>query len=207
MRSLWFIPVLCLMLSFEAFSQDAEPAVTINDATSIKAKVYKFAVSTSAECTNPTTIFESASGIEADLITKPSFGKGKIANGTYRCLMVEVSKIVNTTGPGGCTTPKDNLICADGQQSKLVSGTNVTCAGGATSDQRVAIYFNTLSTNNSGNRVLLPPISGTDTTSGVTLNAPLVFPTNNKGSMKIKKSIIKSDNCTLDGVTFSFTSP
>jgi len=188
-------------------SQDADPATppTI-DATSIKYKVYKIAMSLSAECTNPVTLLESAAGVQSDLMTTPTFAKGKIAAGTYRCVMVELSKNINTTAGGTCTTARDNLICPDSDTSKLINGTSVTCSGGTGNDQRVVLYYTTLSAQTSGARALLPPLNGTDTTSGVTLSTPIVFPTNKKAAVRINKTFINSGSCATTGYpTFSIS--
>ncbi len=187
------------------FAQDAEPAVEIRDATSIKYKIYKIALSASAECTNPVTLLESPTGVQSDLLATPTFAKGKISAGTYRCVLIELSKNINTTSSAPCTVPRDNLICADNQESKLIGGTPVTCSGGTGNDQRVVLYYTTLSAQTSGTRVFLPPTGAADTTSGVTLTTPIVFPTNKRAAVRINKRIIHSGTCGLDTVNFSIS--
>lgn len=151
---------------------DAEPAGTEGieqgpgPATSIQAKVYKLAVAASADCTAPTTVFESTNGVQADLVGKQTFGSGKIANGTYRCVIIEMSKLASVTS-ATCSAPASYPLCSDGQQSKLTSGSNVTCSGGAGNDQRIALYFTTLAATNTGNNVFLPPTSASDTANGI----------------------------------------
>ncbi|WP_157210348.1 hypothetical protein [Turneriella parva] len=167
--------------------------------------MYKIALSTSAECTNPVTLIESAAGVQSDLLSTPTLAKGKIASGTYHCIMVELSKIVNTASTGACTTAQNNLICADGQDSKLINGTAVSCSGGTGNDQRVVLYYNTLSASTSGTRVLLPPTSAVDTTSGVTLGTPVVFPTNKRAAVRINKQVIQDGTCTISNPTFSIS--
>lgn len=194
-------------LAFSVAAQDSEPPATTLDATSIKLKLYKFAVSANADCTNATTVFESAVGIESDMLTSPTFGKGKIPSGTYRCIMIEVSKLMNTAAGGTCTTPKNNLLCADAQQSKLVDGSNVTCSGGTSNDQKVVLYFTTLSAGNTGTRALLPPTNSSDTTSGMVLSNPIVFPTNKKAILRIVKQMISSVNCNSATPTISISVP
>jgi len=190
-------------------AQDSEPSTeepaTFLNATSIKYKIYKIALSTSAECTNPVTLLESATGVQSDLLTTPTFAKGKIAAGTYRCVLIELSKIINTAATGACTTAQNNLICADGQESKTISGTPVTCSGGTGYEERVVLYYTTLSAQTSGTRVFLPPTSAADTTSGVTLASPIVFPTNKRAAVRINKQIIHSTTCGLGTVNFSIS--
>lgn len=207
---IWHLTISTVLLSFMVLpvtAQDSEPATTTLDATSIKFKIYKFAISTNADCTSPTTIFESASGIQSDMLTSPTFGKGKIPSGTYRCLMIEASKLINTAASGTCTTPKNNLICSDTQQSKLVDGSAVTCSGGTSNDQRVVLYFTTLSAGNTGTRALLPPTNSSDTTSGMVLSNPVVFPTNKKAVLRIVKQMISSATCDSTGTTISISVP
>lgn len=198
-------PVTFLMIP--ASAQDSQPPQTIVDATSIKFKLYKLAVSTSADCSSPTTVFESTAGIQSDMLTSPTFGKGKMPSGTYRCMMIEVSKLINTTAGGTCTTPKNNLICSDTQQSKLIDGSAVTCSGGTANDQRVVLYFTTLSAGNTGTRALLPPTSGSDTTSGMVLSNPIVFPTNKKAVLRIVKQMIVDTTCDSATPTISISVP
>ncbi len=193
------------LVTVSVFGQDAEPAAEIRDATSIKYKIYKIALSTSAECTSPVTLLESATGVQSDLLATPTFAKCKIPAGTYRCVMIELSKNINTTSTAPCTTPRDNLICADSQESKLIAGTPVTCSGGTGNDQRVVLYYTTLSAQTSGTRVFLPPTGGADTTSGVTLTTPIVFPTNKRAAVRINKQIINGTTCGLDTVNFSIS--
>lgn len=202
-----FALIAAVLLGAPVFSQDAEPPVTTLDATSIKLRLYKVAVSTNADCTSPTTVFESATGIQSDMLTSPTFGKGKIPSGTYRCMMIEASKLMNTTAGGTCTTPKNNLICSDTQQSKLIDGSAVTCSGGTASDQRIVLYFTTLSAGNTGTRALLPPTSGSDTTSGMVLSNPIVFPTSKKAVLRIVKQMISSATCDSITPTISISVP
>jgi hypothetical protein len=190
---------------FPVMAQDAEPAAEIRDATSIKYKIYKIALSSSAECTSPVTLLESATGVQSDLLATPTFAKGKISSGTYRCVMVELSKNINTTTTAPCTAPRDNLICAEGQESKTISGTPVTCTGGTGNDQRIVLYYTTLSGQTSGARVFLPPTDASDTSSGVTLTTPIVFPTNKRAAVRINKRVINGTTCGLDTVNFSIS--
>lgn len=193
------------------FGQDAEPAGTegvYEDATTLKLKIFKLAIAANADCSTPVTVFESASGVEADLIAKQNFGSGKIPNGTYNCVIIEMSKNITTTAAvSACTTPKASSLCVDSWASKLINGSDITCSGGNTNDQRVALYFTTLATENSGNRIFLPPLSGSDTTSGAKLDAAIVFPSKKKGVLKVKKHIVDTVTCSAAGATFGFGVP
>lgn len=168
---------LVLSLSAQSFAGKG----TI-DAASMKLTVHKFGVSTSADCKNPKIVFESASGVEEDLLSNPTFGSGPVDPGTYNCVLIEVSKIIKTsakTSAGACTagTEFSDVICGDGQKSVLADGTPVTCSGSATNPQHVTLFINTAAAGASGERALLPPTDASDTTSGLKLTSPLVVST------------------------------
>jgi hypothetical protein len=198
---------LCLTAS-AAFAQDAEPASVELDAASIVVTIYKVALSTSNLCTNPTVIFESATGVPVDIKQAPTLAKGKIPNGTYACVLVEIGKMIttaaSTTQDGNpnttCTTAASRKICADGQASQMINGTAVTCAAGQDT-QHVTLFFTTLSANTavdtSGANTLLPPQSGGDTTHGFNLSSAIAYPANKKARLRLKKKIIASSGCVV----------
>lgn len=175
------------------------------DAATMKFTLYKFAVSTSKACTNPITIFESATGVQKDLLEDPTFGSGTVDAGTYPCVMLEVSKIINTSGTTACQTPWDDVICGNGQLSKEINGSNVTCSGDAGNDQMVTLFITTASAGTSGNRSLLPPDDENDTTAGIKLTNAFVVSANTSGTFKVKKTaFITSGTCSTSAPTFSF---
>ena len=93
--------------------------------------------------------------------------------------MIEVSKIINTAvavPQGNCnsTTPFDDVICNDGQESQLIDGTPVTCSGDISNDEHVTLFLTTLSAGTSDDKALLPPANSTDTTSALKLLSPFV---------------------------------
>lgn len=195
------------------FAQDAEPAGPPSYpevASSIKIRVYKLALSTSADCTSPVTVFESSNGVEADLVSKPTFGKGKIPSGTYNCMMIELSKVINVTGRDVCQTAANKLICPDNTISQTIGSStaaNVTCSGGTGNDQHVTLYFTTQATRTEAltyeSRVLLPPQNGTDANSGIKLPGALVYPSTRRGVISVKKSILDT-GCNA-GAKFTVT--
>lgn len=211
-RSLFFTTV-ALLLTRSAFAQDSEPAVAELEAAAVQVTVYKIALSSNSLCTNPITIFDSSTGAQVDLKQVPTLAKGKINNGTYHCLMVEVSKMIrtaaSTTQDGNpnitCTTSVNRRICADNQASKLINGTAVTCLNAqdaANPPQRVTLYFTTLSTNNnsdtSGTNTLLPPTTTTDTGYALSLSGPITYPTNKTARLRLKKKVVLGNsNCDV----------
>ena len=203
-----YLAILCLsILSTTAF------ATGNIDASEMKFKIYKFAVSGSAACTNPISIFTSATGSEQDMLSGPTFGSGHLASGTYPCVMIELSKIIKTAAAatsGSCTSGLEfsDVICQDGvQSSQLIDGTSVSCSGGTGNDQHVTLFITTISAGSSGNRSLLPPTSATDTTSGLRLTSPFVVSASVSGTFAVNFHNFLSSGgglCNTSAPTFSF---
>lgn len=185
------------------------PAHALLNASSLKLTVYKFAVSTSADCSSPATVFTSVAGVEVDMVAGGTFGAGSLDAGTYPCVMIETSKIVKITPTGGatCVAAFNDVICNDsGQTSKLLDGTTTTCSGGISNNQHVVMYLNTLRTAaNCGNNCFLPPTSATDTTGGIKLTNPFVVTTDAAGTLTITKGFITDGTpCSTTAPTFAF---
>ncbi len=62
-------------------------------------KIYKFAVSTSEDCSNPIIVYENAAPEYSDFAKGPTFGSWHLADGTYKCVMFEMSDHIRYT-PG-----------------------------------------------------------------------------------------------------------
>ncbi|MGZ3687699.1 MAG: hypothetical protein ACXVBW_05335 [Bdellovibrionota bacterium] len=161
------------------------------DTSSTKLKIYKFAVSASALCTNPVTVFSSTAGTSTDILQAPTIGTGTLAKGTYSCVIIEASKLISfvpaaNTGTNcvSGTTYSIN-ICSDGTTSKLVDGTSVSCSGGATNDQKVAFYLTTQSTDTIGTHAFSPPTLSTDTSSGIKLSSALTISADASGTFVV----------------------
>lgn len=193
---------LLVTLVLPTYAQDTESYI---DASSIKIKIYKLAVSTSADCSNAVTVYNLDSAGQMDLASKPVLAKGNIAAGTYRCIIAEMSKIMTTNGSGACTTPRNDAICPDTWQTKLIDGTNVTCSGGTGNDQRIAVYFTTLGPDTPGTRRFLPPADGSDLTSGIKLALPVALSNSVKGILKISKIglLRQTGSCAAENPNFS----
>jgi hypothetical protein len=171
-------------------------------------KICNFAVSTSKACTSPITIFSDSAGVERDLLSSPTFGSGSVDAGTYPCILIEISKLIKTTGTTDCTEEWTDMICQDNtQSSKLIDGTSVTCSGGKSNDQHVTLYITTASTGSSGDRALLPPDNETDTTAGLKLTSPFIISADTSGTLKVSPTgfIDKAGAiCGTSAPTFSF---
>jgi hypothetical protein len=204
------VSFIFLLLVMQGCSSDSKPTVTLKgtdssssstttltaldtgtiDASSLKLKVYKFAVSESEKCTHPITIFTSADGEEKDIATGPTFGAGTVDSATYPCVMIEMSKTIKTTpstSSGSCVAGHEfsDVICNDGQESQLIDGTAVTCSGGDAHNQHVVAYITTLRLGAGGDRALLPPTSSADAGSGIILTAPFVVDGDVTGTLSV----------------------
>ncbi len=186
---------------------------TVNAGT-MKFKVYKFAVSASVACTSPIEIFSDAAGVEQDMVTGPTFGSGRLAAGSYPCVMVEMSKVIQTsaaTTSAGCSAGVtfNDVICQDTTQlSQTIAGVGLTCSGGVANDQHVTLFITTISAGTSGARALLPPTSETDTTSGLKLTTPFVVTAAGKtGTLTVTTTNFLTPGvatCSTNAPTFSF---
>lgn len=160
------------------------------DAASISVTIRKFAVATGKDCQNPTVVFASDAGVESDLLSNPTYGSGSVDPGTYECVIIELSKVIQTSAAstsGSCMQGQAfaDVICRDGQTSQLVDGTPVTCSGGGANPQHVTIFATTATTGQNGNQSLLPPASASDTGSGLALTAPLVVSGNRPVTLSV----------------------
>jgi hypothetical protein len=160
-------------------------------ASSIKLKVYKMAVSTSALCTNLITVLDNGSTpTEVDFLQNPNLGSGTLADGTYPCIVIEFSDVIKftpstTSTSGNCvaTTEYSLDVCRGdngGGSSVLIDGTTTTCTGtsgtsttyGTAGADRVAMYISTASTGTNTNAFAAPTSIG-DTAKGLPLTSAL----------------------------------
>jgi hypothetical protein len=157
----------------------ATPAGDLNlTPTSIKLKVYKFAVSTSGLCTNLITVVDNGSTpTEVDFTSAPNLGSGSLGDGTYPCVVVEMSDQLKFTPPnsasGACLAAQEETldVCrSGGSNSTLVNGTVTSCTNG---DDRVAMYLSTFSASTNSADSFNAPTSNGDATRGITLGAAL----------------------------------
>lgn len=184
-----------LQFSFTCF---AAPVAAPVAASSFKIKIKRVAVSTIGDCSNPTIVYDSGkdlAGIEyVDLAANPNlFSQATVANGTYNCVIWEVSDVVKFTPAGNdgasCTIAGGELtrdICGYGfdlhsadaatiNPNKLIDGVaNYACT--TTAEEVKPLYFSTWSTATTGDGVQtgVPPTQQNDATKGLKLASPIV---------------------------------
>jgi hypothetical protein len=195
-------------------------------ASSLKIKLYKFAVSTNADCSNPTVVYTNDNPDYADMAGQATFGTATVADNTYPCVILEMSDVVRFVPSGTdatCTqgTSYDNDICPAGgsmASSTLIDGTAVTCTGDQTtpSENRIALYMTTISTHDGGSgeegsNPHAPPAAGASTTAnGLKLGSALVVSGSKTAYFVIDPTgqVSGSDgSCFLDAPAFSFVTP
>ena len=220
------IKIILLALILSNSIVHATPAGDLNlTPTALNLKIYKFAVSTSALCTDLITVVDNGSTpTEIDFTREPNLGSGSLSDGTYPCVVIEMSDQVNFTPPnsasGACLSsqPETLDVCHNGSTSRLVNGNTTNCSAG---DDRVAMYLSTYSGSPNASDAFNAPITNGDTDRGITLGAALTvsgaitgkFVVNPSGQVCDDRNDTGSDcegpgtndSCDMGPPTFSFT--
>lgn len=171
------------LLSFVAMALSpsvVEAADTGIDPSYLKIKVYKFAVSASELCTNPITIIDNSANPEyVNVFESPEFGAAILAQGTYPCVMIEMSDLIKVTSTedsdsGNCVAGEEleMYVCQASNAYQLIDGSTGTCTSG---EDRVGLFLSTTSTDTgSSANSFVPPTTTNDSTKGFNLAAALV---------------------------------
>ena len=167
-------------------------------ASSLKLKVYKFAVSTSPLCTNLSTVVDNGTTPqEVNFVGGISLGFGTIATGNYPCIVIEFSDQIkykpdqNSTS-GNCLASTEYTldVCSSGS-AKLIDGTTTNCDG---TDNKVAMYLSTgVASNGDG---FYPPTVLNDTTNGFVLGSQLSITGTSSGSFVVNPTGKVCDDAT-----------
>lgn len=171
MKTLIFIVSFAFALPVSAQDLGLSPS-------SVKLKVYKFAVSKDELCSDPTVVIDNGSSPEeVDFVSLPQLGKGKLDKGTYPCVIVEFADVIKfvpstTSGSGNCVANSEYSldVCRVGSNTKLVNGSTSSCANG---ENRVAMYLSTASTSGPSSDVFNPPTTDGDSSHGLNLGNAL----------------------------------
>lgn len=186
--------LLSAVIMTSAFSAHA-----VFDASSLRLKVYKMAVSTSPDCSNPTVVVSNSSPSYSDFKTNPTLGSGTVADGNYPCVIIEFSDNIKMTPSGNgsrcfSSTETTNDVCRETTTSTLIDGSTVTCDSG---DNRVAMYLTTAASATSQSDAFNPPncnTAGCDPDTGFNLARELQV----SGSA-VGKFIVDTDGKVCDG--------
>ena len=175
MKKLFILTMMILMSKTFAANDNISPSY-------LNIKFYKLAVSTSPYCTNLQTIIEDSDGETFDFLSNPTLGSGTVANGTYPCVVIEMSDIINfapdqNSDSSNCAVGvnESEEICQRPEDSfQLIDGTNGSCVQGQ--EQRIALYLSTASTTTGGDATesaFLPP-TPSNSLRGLNLGGALV---------------------------------
>jgi hypothetical protein len=167
---------------FQSLSALATPSGDLAlNAHSLKLKVYKLAVSTSANCTSPVTVIDNGSSPqEVDVkAPNPQFGSGRITDGTYPCVMLEISDTIKYSGQasssGNCSpsseTSRDLCRLDNGGSTQLLDGSTFTCTN---SEDHVVLYLSTNTLSNASGNGFVPPVGAGSNDGGYLANALIV---------------------------------
>ena len=185
-------------LSFSAFADGV-------DTTALELKIYKFAVSTSPNCSNLTTVITNSNPSYQDFKGAPDLGSGTLADGTYPCIAIEFSDQIRVTHAGPtsiCSSTFIQDVCQSGITSTPIGGgATVNCAN--SQDDRVVMYISTAKDSLSENwNPFNPPACNTadcgtqNTDAGIHLGSSLSV----SGSV-IGKFTVGTDGKVCDGNT------
>lgn len=97
------------------------------NASSLDLDVYGFAVSATGDCANPVVVFSNDQATYLDLASSPTLGSGHLDDGTYPCVMIEVSPLVTyapSVSEGSCTadTTYGSSMCGTGLLDEADAG-------------------------------------------------------------------------------------
>ncbi|MEQ1806237.1 MAG: hypothetical protein ABL900_12755 [Burkholderiaceae bacterium] len=155
------------------------------DASSLKLQVYSVMLSASPLCTNPVTVFSSATPTEVDFLATPTLGAGNPPDGTYECVIIKMSDLIKFTPSatgGTCVAAQEYTadVCRTDNggttQAPDTPGAPSNCNGTdpALLSDRVHLYLKTNVTAGGGGQTFLQPTS-TTSTNGLRLTSPLVI--------------------------------
>jgi hypothetical protein len=115
--------------------------------TALELKIYKFAVSTSPNCSNLTTVITNSNPSYQDFKGAPDLGSGELADGTYPCVAIEFSDQIRVSHAGptvSCSPTFTQDVCRDNgggaPTSTQIDGSTTTCTSG---EDRVVMYITT----------------------------------------------------------------
>ena len=204
-----------LALSTSAMADNQSSGPTI-DASSLKLQVYSVMLSTSPLCTNPYTVFSSASATEVDFLAAPTLGSGNPPDATYNCVIIKMSDIIKfkpSSTSGLCVAGTEYVadVCRtdnSGSTQAPDSSTRTACTGTDAAPQSDAVYMY-LTTNASagtGGEAFLQPTDA-NSSYGLHLTAPLVIAGNAKSKFIVNATgKVGSDSvsCGMNPPVFGF---
>lgn len=179
------------------------------DPSEMKIKIYKFAVSANTDCSDPITIYEDDAPEFSQMLDNPTIGSGSLDDGSYPCVMMEVSDVMKftpTSDDGSCMADTEYTldVCREDEDSTstLIDGTVTTCTGtseGPTiGEDRVAVY---MSTSGDDSNTAFVPSSPLPLTSAFTVSGSVTATFVVDGSGQVDGTF---ENCDMQPPSFGF---
>jgi hypothetical protein len=205
-----------IRFALAAASLISAPAFAL-DASSLKLQVYSVMLSTSAQCTNPVTVFSSATPTEVDFLAAPTLGSGNPPDATYHCVVIKMSDLIKFTpsaSAGLCSagTQYTADVCRSDNggttQAPDAAGAPSVCTGtdAAPVADAVYLYLTTNASAGTGGNTFMQP-TGPLSTNGLNLTAPLVIAGTAKSKFVVNASgKVGSDpsGCGMNPPVFGF---
>jgi hypothetical protein len=147
------------------------------DPSYVRVKVYEIRVAESADCSGGITVFRNAAPDYLDMVHNPTLGSGAIPNGTYNCVMMQMSDFIHFTpsttsgawSHGVCNVGTDGAADVGHDENAVNPDGSSFPLGAKGTESRVWLYIRTGATiNNGGNQNAFVP------TGGIPLVSPLV---------------------------------
>lgn len=195
----------------------AAPSAYALDASNLLITVYGVAVSASLDCSNPIVVFDSTGGTQTDFMANPTIGGGDIPDGSYPCVMINMSDNItftpSTSDGVNCVAGTQYTIdvCRAGSGSKnLRTGTTFgateSCTGSSGSPiaDRVTLFLKTNADGSSGGFV--KPTTTSDP-SGIALTNAFVVSGSSSGKFVVDahgKVSSGGGACGMDPPVFTF---
>lgn len=155
-------------------------ALALTNASSLKLQVYSVMLSTSAQCTSPITVFNSATPVERDFLATPTLGSGNPPDASYNCVIIKMSDTIKFTpaaNDGSCqlATEYSTDVCQSGESSQAPDAGGAPSACSSATNDVVYLYLTTARVGSGGGNAFMQPPSPGSSSYGVTLTAPLVI--------------------------------
>jgi len=175
MKKILLTALFAIFLSTNVFAVEQDGV----DPSYVYIQVHKFSVAVHPDCSNPITVYDGSADPKYENMSEvPTLGRGTLADGTYKCVIMRIGSVVmfgaSADSGADCQAGKDYSIdvCQSGLTSTLVDGTTVSCV--TNQNDVVDLYISTASSADTGNSGCFKPPTATDNTRGIRLLSPLV---------------------------------
>jgi hypothetical protein len=193
----------------------SDPGSPGGDPSSLRVRVYAVYASLSAQCTNPTQIFQNDAGGFVDFLTNPTLGDGDLADGTYNCVIIKMSSIIKHTPLTTATscvagTEYTGGVCNTTDSATDLDNVPIACSGDGSNagsvDNTVYMYLTTDSAASQGDRAFVHPVTPGDG-NGIHLGSPLVISSTSRAKFVVNangKVVAGGGECGINAPLFSF---